>query len=67
MTDPVIDLIKRGQEAGAFDPQVGADWIRGVLWGLVYTGCEAARDGRLPRHGVTSTVIRTLTNGITIH
>jgi hypothetical protein len=62
--DPILDLIRRGQADGEFDPGVGAEWIRNVVWGLVYTGCEAARDGLLPRHGVTATVIRTLQNGI---
>nr|MDT0663609.1 TetR/AcrR family transcriptional regulator [Micromonospora sp. DSM 115978] len=59
-----LDLIERGQAEGVFDPEVGSDWIQSVLWGLVYTGCEAAREGRLPRHGVAATVIRTFENGI---
>lgn len=61
----VIELIERGQAAGVFDPHVSADWIQRVLWGLVYTGCEAANDGSLPRHGVTAAVIRTFENGVT--
>jgi AcrR family transcriptional regulator len=64
--DPVIDLIERGQDQGVFDREVDAAWIRRVLWGLVYTGCEAANEGGLPRHGITTTVIRTLYNGIQI-
>lgn len=59
-----LDLIERGQAEGVFDPEVGSDWIQSVLWGLVYTGCEAAREGRLPRHGVAATVIRTFENGV---
>lgn len=65
--DPILDLIRRGQTDGAFDSGVSAEWIRNVVWGLVYAGCEAARDGLLPRHGVTATVIRTLQNGIRPH
>jgi AcrR family transcriptional regulator len=64
--DPVIALIKRGQAEGVFDPDVSAGWIQHVLWALVYTGCEDAGNGALPRHGVTSTVIRTLENGIRV-
>jgi hypothetical protein len=37
-----------------------------VLWALVYTGLEEAESGRLPRHGITATVIRTFENGITM-
>jgi AcrR family transcriptional regulator len=62
--DPILDLIERGQQAGLFDSEASTNWIRSVLWALVYTACEAARDGRLPRHGIAPTVIRTLTNGI---
>ena len=63
-SDPVLDLIERGQAEGAFDPEVSASWIQHVLWVLVYRGCEDADSGELPRHGVTATVIRTLENGI---
>ena len=63
-SDPVLDLIERGQAEGAFDPEVSASWIQHVLWVLVYRGCEDADRGELSRHGVTATVIRTLENGI---
>ena len=62
--DRVIDLIKRGQAEGVFDPEVSPSWIQHVLWVLVYRGCEDADRGELPRHGITATVIRTLENGI---
>jgi AcrR family transcriptional regulator len=62
--DPVLDLIKRGQAEGVFDPEVSPGWIQHVLWVLVYRGCQDADSGELPRHGVTATVIRTLENGI---
>lgn len=62
--DPMIELIERGQAQGVFDPQVGSEWIQRVLWALVYTGIEQVEKGRMPRHGVASTVIRTLENGI---
>jgi AcrR family transcriptional regulator len=64
--DSVIDLIKRGQAEGVFDPGVSARWIQHVLWVLVYRGCEDADTGELPRHGITATVIRTLENGICV-
>src|SRR5918995_1052203 len=49
---------------GAFDPEVSPGWVEHVLWALVYTAAEEADTGRLPRHGVPATVIRTLENGI---
>ena len=37
---------------------------RHVLWALVYTAAEEASMGRMPRHAIASTVIRTFENGI---
>ncbi|MFF4775504.1 TetR/AcrR family transcriptional regulator [Microtetraspora fusca] len=60
-----LSLIERGQAEGVFDPQVSAEWIQQMLYAITYTGWEAAEKGLLPRHGVTSTVIRTFENGLT--
>ncbi|MEU3972771.1 TetR/AcrR family transcriptional regulator [Streptomyces bacillaris] len=60
----VVDLIRRGQSEGVFDPSLDVDWVQDVIWALVYTGCEAASRGTLPRHGVTTAVVRMLENGI---
>lgn len=60
----VVDLIRRGQSEGAFDPGLDVHWVQDVIWALVYTGCEAASRGTLPRHGVTTAVVRMLENGI---
>jgi AcrR family transcriptional regulator len=62
--DSVIALIKRGQAEGAFDPDATPAWIQRVLWSLVYTAYKDADACGLPRHGIVSTVIRTLENGI---
>ena len=61
---PVIDLIERGQAEGVLDPEVSPAWIEHVLWALVYTAAEEASRGRMPRHAIASTVIRTFENGI---
>ncbi|MFJ4907007.1 TetR/AcrR family transcriptional regulator [Streptomyces sp. NPDC093249] len=60
----VSDLIRRGQAEGVFDATVAVEWIQGVLWALVYAGCDSASRGVLPRHGVAAAVIRMLENGI---
>jgi len=64
---PVIRLIERGQADGVFDPEVSAAWMEHVVWALVYTAAEEVSRGRLPRHGITQTVIRTLESGIRAH
>jgi AcrR family transcriptional regulator len=63
-SQPLIQLIERGQAEGVFDPELSAAWIEHVLWALVYTGAEVAHQGKLPRPGITETVIRTLEHGI---
>jgi AcrR family transcriptional regulator len=60
----LIDLIKRGQEEGVFDPDLNATWIRHALYGLVLQGCEEASKGELPRHTVAPLIIRTFEHGI---
>ncbi|MBP2321040.1 AcrR family transcriptional regulator [Kibdelosporangium banguiense] len=62
--DPVLDLIQRGQAEGVFDTEVSPQWIRHVLWALVYTGIDEVGNGTMSRHGVASTVMRTLERGI---
>ncbi|MCM2392426.1 TetR/AcrR family transcriptional regulator [Streptomyces albipurpureus] len=57
-------LIRRGQDGGVLDPEVGADWIEHVLWAHVSAGCMAISGGDMPRHGASDQVIRTLENGI---
>ncbi|WP_093653608.1 TetR/AcrR family transcriptional regulator [Streptomyces wuyuanensis] len=62
----MADLIKRGQAEGVFDPDLAVQWIQDTLWALVYTGCDSAGRGVLPRHGVATAVIRMLENGIRV-
>lgn len=61
---PVLNLIRRGQAEGVFDPEVSADWIQNVLWAIVYTGVDQVDKGQIPRHSVYATVVRTLENGV---
>jgi AcrR family transcriptional regulator len=61
---PVVDLIRRGQDEGVFLSGVPAEWLETAIWALVYTGCEGADRGVLPRHGVAQTVVHLLENGL---
>ncbi|WP_435107212.1 TetR/AcrR family transcriptional regulator [Nocardiopsis synnemataformans] len=62
--DAIIRLIRRGQEEGTLTRDLDAEWIENALWSLVFAGCEEARNGKLPRHGVAATVIRTFEGGV---
>jgi AcrR family transcriptional regulator len=60
----LINLIKRGQDEGVFDPDLNPTWIRHALYGLVLQGCEQAMAGVLPRHTVAPLIMRTFEPGI---
>ncbi|HEX3547693.1 MAG TPA: TetR/AcrR family transcriptional regulator [Mycobacterium sp.] len=62
--DLLINLIKRGQDDGSFDPELDPTWIRHALYGLVLKGCEDANAGELPRHTVAPIIVRTLEHGV---
>jgi AcrR family transcriptional regulator len=62
--EPVIALIKRGQDEGAFDPELSVTWIERALYALVRQGCEDANNGEMLRHTVAPTVIRTFEQGV---
>ena len=62
--EPVIALIKRGQDEGAFDPELSVAWIEHALYALIRQGCEDANRGDMLRHTVAPTVIRTFERGI---
>jgi AcrR family transcriptional regulator len=62
--EPVIALIKRGQDEGAFDPELSVTWIERALYALVRQGCEDANNGEMLRHTVAPTVIRTFERGV---
>lgn len=63
--DPVIELIRRGQDEGVFDDQLSAEWMQQVLWGVSYTAFEQVAQGVLTKFDVAATVTRTLEQGIT--
>jgi len=60
----LINLIRRGQHEGAFDPDLNPTWIRHALYALLLQGCEEASNGELPRHTVAPLIIRTFEHGI---
>lgn len=60
----VINLIKRGQDEGVFDPDLDPTWIWHALFGLILRGCEQVIAGALPRHTVAPLIIRTFERGI---
>jgi AcrR family transcriptional regulator len=61
---PVLDLIRRGQQEGAFDPGLPAEWIRIALFGLLVKACSEAAHGAVPRHSIVPSLIRIFERGV---
>ncbi|MEC3891507.1 TetR/AcrR family transcriptional regulator [Nocardiopsis alba] len=62
--DFLLDLVRRGQDEGVLDPGSDPSWVVHVLWALLFTGMEQVEAGRMPRHSLAPTLIRTLEGGI---
>ena len=60
----LLRLIRRGQEEGTLDPEPDAYWIQNVLWGLLYTAWEQARDYETPRHTALTLCLHTLRKAV---
>lgn len=61
---PVAQLFVRGQAAGAFDADLGIDWLIRALWSLVLAGWEAVTEGTMRKHEAIENVVRMLESGI---
>ncbi|MCE0539331.1 TetR/AcrR family transcriptional regulator [Kineosporia rhizophila] len=62
--DPVIMLIRRGQQEGVFDAEASAEWIQQMLWATCFTAFEQVQGGAMAKFDVVPTVVRTLERGI---
>lgn len=62
---PILDLIVRGQQEGAFDPELAPEWIRIALFGLLVKACSEAAHGTVSRHSIVPTLIRLFERGVT--
>ena len=60
----LVDLVRRGQSEGGIAADLDPVWVVNVVWALVFTGMEQVQAGRLSRHAVAATVVRTLEGGV---
>ncbi|MEU6040493.1 TetR/AcrR family transcriptional regulator [Actinomadura sp. NPDC047616] len=57
-------LIERGHAEGTIDPEMDVEWIPNLLWGLLYTAWQHAREHKMPRHAALTLCLRTLRKSI---
>lgn len=62
---PITELIVRGQQEGAFDSELSADWIRIALFGLLIKACREAAYGMVAQRSIVPSVTRIFERGVT--
>lgn len=62
---PITELIVRGQQEGAFDAELSADWIRIALFGLLIKSCREAAYDVIPRRSIVPSLTRIFERGVT--
>ncbi|NGO13740.1 TetR family transcriptional regulator [Streptomyces sp. HC44] len=60
----LLRVIRRGQADGTLDPEPDAHWIQNVLWALLYTAWEQARDYKTPKHTALTMCLHTLRKAV---
>lgn len=61
----VRNLIERGQDAGAFRSDLGADWLTAVVYSTLHTACAEVAAGRLAPDDAESAIVATITGALT--
>lgn len=63
----VRSLIRRGQEAGEFDPQLPADWLIGTLTDLIHAASRQVTAGTMDPQAAERALLRSATATLTSH
>ncbi len=56
----LLGLVRRGQQEGTLDAGADAEWLREVMWSLLYAAWLQARDRATPKHTALSLCLRSL-------
>ncbi len=56
----LLDLLRRGRRAGAFDPEMSPEWIVQALWALLFAAWSHAREDGVTRHTALTMCLRSL-------
>ncbi|WP_083983728.1 TetR/AcrR family transcriptional regulator [Actinomadura hibisca] len=56
----LLDLIQRGREEGAFDPELPDEWVQQTMWSLLYAAWAHVRENGASKHTALSLCLRTL-------
>jgi hypothetical protein len=64
---PIRSLIRRGQETGAFDPELPADWLTGVLVDLIHAASRQVTAGAMSPQAAERALLRSAAAALASH
>jgi AcrR family transcriptional regulator len=60
----LLRAVRRGHAEGTIDPELSAEWLRDVLWSLLYSAWEQTRSYNTPKHTALTLCIHTLRKAV---
>jgi AcrR family transcriptional regulator len=61
---PVLDLVRRGQESGELSPEIGPQWVTRTLDALIRAALRAVAEGQISTADAAKLVYRTTLRGL---
>jgi AcrR family transcriptional regulator len=65
--EPLRSVIRRGQESGAFDPDVPVDWLLGILLDLIHAASAQVSAGAMDEATAERTLLRSAAAAVASH
>ncbi|MGW3955571.1 TetR/AcrR family transcriptional regulator [Streptomyces sp. NPDC004752] len=62
--EALLRAVRRGHTEGSIDPEMGAEWLRDVVWSLLYSAWEQARSYNIPKHTALALCLHTLRKAV---
>lgn len=59
-----VRTVQRGHAEGTIDPELSGEWVQNVMWALLYTAWEMARNQNMPKHTALTLCLHTLRKAI---
>jgi AcrR family transcriptional regulator len=59
-----LHTVRRGHAEGSIDPELDQEWVRNLVWALLYTAWEQARTTETPKHSAMTLCLHTLRKAI---
>lgn len=64
---PLLPLIKRGQQAGEFDPELSVQWLLTVMLDLIHAASRQVSTGAMDPHAAQTALLRTAAAALSAH